>query len=117
MRAERFQCLQHVLDMIERMVETAWLGIMLANILENLLSRDQIHGPSAEKITPCSAQRIVRMATPAEQSLSWRAWNALAFHGYLPHAAGHDACVRHWRIWSSLTSRNTTTVSDRCSNT
>jgi hypothetical protein len=48
---------QHGPDVIERMVEAAGFGIMLANVLKGSIAELAVHDP--EKITPFTAQYVV----------------------------------------------------------
>src|SRR5579875_2685616 len=65
-RAEAFHGLQHILDMIERMVEAAWPGVMLPNFLEGPVGQGWVHGPAREKVMPLSLQHVIHEALSSE---------------------------------------------------
>lgn len=65
-RAEAFHGLQHVLDVIERVVEAAWPGVMRANLLEGPVGQDWVYGPDREKVMPLSSQHVIHEALSSE---------------------------------------------------
>ena len=62
---------QHGSDVIERMVEAARLGVMLAYLLEHLVGQRWRHGPGAKEIVPILSHHITHVQFSPEPSRAW----------------------------------------------